>query len=164
MGVLAAERDDPTSDELAKFSDVAVDLAGREKSSDMAPFREAVVLGVERGHVLGQQLADQHRVQLAVAQMIGLREKDVHAGKGLDRHPQGRTTKDIDMLVDPSDENLRAVKRALARLPDNAAADVNDDDVRRYSVVRLLIRTKQTLRESDRIDVRFLTCRLEKER
>lgn len=33
-----------------------------------------------------------------------------------------RGTKDIDLLVDPSEENLRVVKRAMATLPDNAAA------------------------------------------
>jgi hypothetical protein len=34
-----------------------------------------------------------------------------------------RSTKDMDLLVDPSEENIRAVKRARATLPDNAAAD-----------------------------------------
>jgi hypothetical protein len=39
-------------------------------------------------------------------------------------HGYVRSTKDIDLLVDPSDENVRALKRALADLPDNAAAEL----------------------------------------
>ena len=48
-----------------------------------------------------------------------------------------RTTKDVDLLVDPSIENMVKVKRALGVLPDNAAALVEDDDVQRYTVVRV---------------------------
>lgn len=48
-----------------------------------------------------------------------------------------RSTKDVDLLVDPSDENIRAVKRAMATLPDNAAALLADDEVRLYKVVRV---------------------------
>lgn len=117
-----------------------------------------------------------------------------------------RTTKDIDILIDPSTENLQAVKRALSTLPDNAAELVADEDVEKYQVVRvadeivvdlmgaacgityseaaqtglerievqgveipvaskeLLIRTKDTFRESDALDVRFLRLRLAEER
>lgn len=120
-------------------------------------------------------------------------------------HGLVRTTKDVDLLVDASDENVRAVKRALSTLPDDAAAEVADGDVRSYAVVRvadeivvdllgqacgidyaaavsggielrevlgvpipvaskaLLIRMKDTVRESDRADVRFLKLRLEEE-
>ena len=39
-------------------------------------------------------------------------------------HGLVRTTKAIDLLVEASDENVRAVKRALGTLPDNAAAQV----------------------------------------
>ena len=116
-----------------------------------------------------------------------------------------RTTKDVDLLVDPSDENVAAIKRALATLPDNAVSQVEDDDVRRHSVVRiadeivvdlmasacgitydealeqdieerlvedvviplagkrLLIRMKDTVRDSDRMDVGFLRWRIEDE-
>jgi hypothetical protein len=116
-----------------------------------------------------------------------------------------RSTKDVDLLVDPSEENIRAVKRALATLPDNAAALLSDDEVLRYPVVRiadeivvdllasacgisygeaarsgietfqvqgvdipvaskeLLIRMKDTVRESDAMDVRFLRLRIEEE-
>ena len=113
-------------------------------------------------------------------------------------HGAVRATKDIDLLVDASEINVRAIKRALASLPDNAAADLADTDVAEYRVVRIadeivvdllasacgidydeairagiehmtvqgveipvaardvLIRTKATVRDSDRADVAFL--------
>jgi hypothetical protein len=116
-----------------------------------------------------------------------------------------RTTKDIDLLVDPADDNVAAIKKALGTLPDDAVSQVEDGDVRRYSVVRvadeivvdlmaaacgityedairqdteerriddvviplagkqLLIRMKDTVRDSDRMDVRFLRLRIEDE-
>lgn len=49
----------------------------------------------------------------------------------------GRSTKDIDLLIDDSPENVARVKRALSILPDNAAADVDDRDVARHVVVRV---------------------------
>ena len=52
-------------------------------------------------------------------------------------HGAGRTTKDIDFLVDPSAENVSRIKSALAILADNAAAEVIETDVGRYSVVRV---------------------------
>jgi uncharacterized protein len=45
-------------------------------------------------------------------------------------HGLVRTTKYIDLLVDSSEENVKRVKRAFADLPDNAAALVEDSDVR----------------------------------
>ncbi len=117
-----------------------------------------------------------------------------------------RSTKDVDFLVDPGEENIRAVKRAMATLPDNAAALLADDEVQKYRVVRvadeivvdlmaaacgityseaaqggiesfnvrgveipvagkeLLIRMKNTIRESDAVDVRFLRMRIEEEK
>jgi predicted nucleotidyltransferase len=48
-----------------------------------------------------------------------------------------RTTKDVDLLIDPSDTKVAALKRALASLPDNAAAEIRDADVRQYTVVRV---------------------------
>ncbi len=116
-----------------------------------------------------------------------------------------RGTKDVDLLIDPAEENVRLVKKALATLPDNAAALLADDEILRYPVVRvadeividlmgaacgvtynealeagidtfriqgvdvpvaskeLLIRTKNTVRESDALDVRFLRLRIEEE-
>lgn len=117
-----------------------------------------------------------------------------------------RSTKDVDLLVDPSESNIQAVKRAMATLPDNAAALIADDEISRYQVVRvadeivvdllgaacgvtyseaaaagietfrledvevplaskeLLIRMKNTIRESDAMDVRFLRLRIEEEK
>ena len=116
-----------------------------------------------------------------------------------------RTTKDIDLLVDPSDSNVQALKRALATLPDNAAEEVAPSDVREHTVVRVadeivvdlmasacrvtydealrlgvdecrlddvvvplagkrsLVRMKNTVRDSDRMDVRFLETLLRDE-
>lgn len=48
-----------------------------------------------------------------------------------------RTTKDIDLLIDSSPENVARVREALSRLPDNAVAEVGDDEVSRYAVVRV---------------------------
>jgi hypothetical protein len=117
-----------------------------------------------------------------------------------------RSTKDVDLLVDPSEENIRAVKRAMATLPDNAAALLADNEVLQYQVVRvadeivvdllasacgvtyseasnsgiqtfkvheveipvatkeILIRMKNTIRESDAMDVRFLHMRIDEEK
>ena len=54
-------------------------------------------------------------------------------------------TKDIDLLVDVSAENIRRLKRGMAALPDNAIAMVRDDDVERYAAA----------------DVQFLRLRIE---
>ena len=48
-----------------------------------------------------------------------------------------RTTKDIDLLVDPSPDNMVRVKQGLRVLEDRAIDEVADDDVARYSVVRV---------------------------
>lgn len=53
-------------------------------------------------------------------------------------HGASRFTKDIDLLVDDAPENIARVKQGLAILADNAAADVTDDDVRTYTVVRVI--------------------------
>ena len=52
-------------------------------------------------------------------------------------HGLVRTTKDINLLVDPSEENVRAIKRALGTLPGNAVELVADGDVAAYRVVRV---------------------------
>ena len=52
-------------------------------------------------------------------------------------HGLVRTTKDIDLLIDPSEENVRALERAMKDLPDNAVAEVKDGDIGRYRVVRV---------------------------
>jgi hypothetical protein len=48
-----------------------------------------------------------------------------------------RATEDIDLLVDASPGNVQRVRRALATLPDGAARDLAEDDVERYTVVRV---------------------------
>jgi predicted nucleotidyltransferase len=48
-----------------------------------------------------------------------------------------RTTKDIDLLVDASPDNIMRVKRALRILEDHAVDQVANDDVARYTVVRV---------------------------
>ena len=48
-----------------------------------------------------------------------------------------RATKDIDLLVDSSPENVRRIKRAMAILPDNAIDLIADDEVEIYGVVRI---------------------------
>jgi hypothetical protein len=58
-------------------------------------------------------------------------------GFALIAHGAGRTTKDIDFLIDASRDNLTRVRSALAILADNAAAEIEDGDVERYSVVRV---------------------------
>lgn len=52
-------------------------------------------------------------------------------------HGFGRGTKDIDLLVDTTDKNVRRIKKALSILPDNAISQIKDDEVRQYSVVRI---------------------------
>jgi hypothetical protein len=48
-----------------------------------------------------------------------------------------RATKDIDLLVDASAENIQRLKRAMSFLPDNAVALIADDEVEKYQVVRI---------------------------
>ena len=48
-----------------------------------------------------------------------------------------RPTKDIDLLIDSSADNIERIKRALAVLPDNAVKEVQSDEVARYDVIRV---------------------------
>jgi predicted nucleotidyltransferase len=48
-----------------------------------------------------------------------------------------RTTKDIDLLVDPSPDNVERLRRALSILEDDAVRDVEPTDLERYTVVRV---------------------------
>jgi len=52
-------------------------------------------------------------------------------------HGYTRSTKDIDLLVDPSQENIRRIKKALSTLPDNAISLIGDDEIEKYPVVRI---------------------------
>lgn len=61
----------------------------------------------------------------------------VIGGFAVNLHGLTRGTMDIDLLIDASPENVRRVKAALAALPDNAAAQVEDGDVQAHTVVRV---------------------------
>ncbi len=52
-------------------------------------------------------------------------------------HGGARFTKDIDLLVDDTPDNITLVKRGLSVLADNAAADVAETDVRDHVLVRV---------------------------
>lgn len=58
-------------------------------------------------------------------------------GFAVSAHGAGRPTKDIDLLVDPSADNVARIREALQILPDRAVLDVADDDIRNYAVVRI---------------------------
>lgn len=48
-----------------------------------------------------------------------------------------RGTKDIDLLVDVSEENIQKVKNALSVLPDNAISLIKNNEISQYQVVRI---------------------------
>lgn len=48
-----------------------------------------------------------------------------------------RGTQDIDFLVDPAEENIRKISRALSFLPDKASLELQPNDVEQYEVVRI---------------------------
>lgn len=52
-------------------------------------------------------------------------------------HGGTRTTKDIDLLIDAGPANVARVREALQILEDKAVNEVADEDVARYSVVRV---------------------------
>lgn len=52
-------------------------------------------------------------------------------------HGYVRGTQDVDLLIDSSKENIQRIKKALASLPDNAISLIHDDEVEKYSVVRI---------------------------
>jgi hypothetical protein len=52
-------------------------------------------------------------------------------------HGGHRTTKDIDLLVDPTPDNVARLKKALSVLEDDAAREIGLEDLRTYTVVRV---------------------------
>jgi hypothetical protein len=48
-----------------------------------------------------------------------------------------RATGDIDLLIEPSQENQERVRAAMMNLPDQAVRDVHPDDLENYVVVRV---------------------------
>ncbi|MBI2876957.1 MAG: nucleotidyl transferase AbiEii/AbiGii toxin family protein [Candidatus Tectomicrobia bacterium] len=53
-------------------------------------------------------------------------------------HGMPRATEDIDLLVDPSSENVEKIKKALSFLPDKAILEINSTDIDKYQVVRIV--------------------------
>jgi hypothetical protein len=62
----------------------------------------------------------------------------VIGGWAMIQHGFGRTTGDIDLLVDSSSENFAKVQKAMQALPDGAIREVQPDELDRYIVVRPL--------------------------
>lgn len=52
-------------------------------------------------------------------------------------HGMPRMTEDIDLLVEPSGENIEKIKNALLFLKDKASLEIKSDDVEQYTVVRI---------------------------
>jgi hypothetical protein len=52
-------------------------------------------------------------------------------------HGAARATMDIDLLVDPSPENVLRLKKALSILEDNQIANLELDDIQNLVVVRV---------------------------
>jgi hypothetical protein len=61
----------------------------------------------------------------------------VVGGWAVIQHGFGRTTEDIDLLVDATPENFRKVREAMLRLPDGAVREVQPGDLDQYIVVRV---------------------------
>ena len=58
-------------------------------------------------------------------------------GWAIIQHGFGRTTEDIDLLVDASADNFQRLQTALAHLPDGAIREVQPGDLDQYIVVRV---------------------------
>jgi len=61
----------------------------------------------------------------------------VIGGWAVIHHGFGRTTGDIDLLVDSSPENFARVQKAMLTLPDGAVREVQPGDLDKYVVVRV---------------------------
>jgi hypothetical protein len=61
----------------------------------------------------------------------------VIGGFAVIHHGSGRTTADIDLLVDPSPDNVERIRQALCVLEDRAALEVEPTDLQTYTVVRV---------------------------
>ena len=89
----------------------------------------------DRGYSRAPELED------LVSLCKALNDEDVRyvliGGFAVILHGFVRATKDVDLLVDASIENVQRLKRAMASLPDNAIALMSDDEVDRYGVVRV---------------------------
>lgn len=61
----------------------------------------------------------------------------VIGGFAMQHYGFARPTQDIDLLVDPSPDNVERVRQALCVLSDRAVLEVEPTDVMHYSVVRV---------------------------
>ncbi len=61
----------------------------------------------------------------------------VIGGWAVIQHGYGRTTVDIDLLVDSSPENFERIKTAMLALPDGAIREVKPTDLDEFVVVRV---------------------------
>jgi hypothetical protein len=61
----------------------------------------------------------------------------VIGGWAIIEHGYGRTTGDIDLLVESSPENFEKIMSAMLKLPDGAIREVAPDDLDKYVVVRV---------------------------
>ncbi len=52
-------------------------------------------------------------------------------------HGFTRGTADIDLLVDASEGNVKKIKQALSKLPDNAVSEIEENEMQKYTVVRI---------------------------
>src|SRR6266699_116819 len=61
----------------------------------------------------------------------------VIGGWAVIQHGYGRTTQDIDLLVDSSPENFARIQTAMLALPDGAIREVTPTDLEEFVVVRV---------------------------
>jgi hypothetical protein len=61
----------------------------------------------------------------------------VIGGWAIIQHGFGRTTGDVDLLVDASLENFERIKKAMLGLPDGAIREVQPGDLDKYVVIRV---------------------------
>ncbi len=62
----------------------------------------------------------------------------VLGGLAVIQHGFARATQDVDLLVDPSPDNVEKIRRALSILADRAVLEVEPGDVAAYTVVRVM--------------------------
>jgi len=61
----------------------------------------------------------------------------VIGGWAIIQHGYGRTTTDIDLIVDASPKNFERIKKAMLGLPDGAINEVQPGDLDQYVVIRV---------------------------
>jgi hypothetical protein len=61
----------------------------------------------------------------------------VVGGFAVIHHGLARATNDIDLLIDPSPDNVERVRQALAILEDHASLELRTTDIAEYNVVRV---------------------------